>query len=443
MDSSLHLPHSGVDLLGVSEDEGIIAALVSGGDSRLAVDPRTGTNKYLCPPMPAKNLICASSCTASPITPSGFERAAKIYSRLIGTSSRERAGVLERCSRNVAARLLAYFDVADSAEAILCPSGTDALMTAAMLVAKERPGAAMTAILPQASETGTGVPRATMLRPFDGPAPSDTPLWDCPVTSVEIPLRTADGLPRADDAIVEAYAAAAANVRGRPIVYLTYGTKTGLVAPVRPPAGAEVVVDACQARIEPFVVATYLRHGWPVVVTGSKFFGGPAFSGAVLFPLARLAEKPRHRPGASGNLGMLLRWVAALETMEAFAELGQERLSRMRDRATAIEQGLASIPNLMPVPGLSGGGSGWSDVPTIFSFAVHDPADRRRLLSSDELRPIYTKLARKGVLLGQPVGLGRYGGLRIAVGARDLLPDARADGGLPGLFAALKEIVPS
>ena len=183
------------------------------------------------------------------------------------------------------------------AEAILRPSGTDALLTAAMLVAREWPRAAMTAILPQASETGTGVPRATTLRQFDGPALSDTPLWDCSVTSVEIPLRTADGLPRADEAIVEAYAAAAAKVRGRPIVYLTYGTKTGLVAPVMPPTGVEVIVDACQARIEQRVVATYLRHGWPVVVTGSKFFGGPAFSGCCAVSVGAACEKTPASPG--------------------------------------------------------------------------------------------------------------------------------------------------
>jgi hypothetical protein len=123
---------------------------------------------------------------------------------------------------------------------------------------------------------------------------------------------------------------------------------------VRPPSGVEVIVDACQARIEPSVVASYLRDGWPVVVTGSKLFGGPAFSAAVLFPSARLVKKPRHRAGDSGNLGMLLRWVAALEAMEAFASLGAERLNRLQGRATAIEEGLAGISGLMPIPGLSG-----------------------------------------------------------------------------------------
>ena len=40
------------------------------------------------------------------------------------------------------------------------------------------------------------------------------------------------------------------------------------------------------------MVASYLRDGWPVVVTGSQFFGGPAFSGAVLFPSVQLVKNP-------------------------------------------------------------------------------------------------------------------------------------------------------
>ena len=33
---------------------GFILALSSGGDSRLAADPNTGLNKYLCPAVPAR-----------------------------------------------------------------------------------------------------------------------------------------------------------------------------------------------------------------------------------------------------------------------------------------------------------------------------------------------------------------------------------------------------
>jgi hypothetical protein len=56
-----------------------------------------------------------------------------------------------------------------------------------------------------------------------------------------------------------------------------------------------------------------------------------------------------------------------------------------------------------------------------------------------ELRPAYERLASLKILLGQPVNLGRFGGLRIATGARDLLDDP-GDGGLARIFAALLEI---
>ena len=125
---------------------------------------------------------------------------------------------------------------------------------------------------------------AAVCRLFDG-AGSGTPLIDFPGTTVEIPLRSANGSPRPDDEVNDAFAAATTTAKDSAVVYLTHGTKTGLIAPVTPPYGADVIVDACQARIGSDTVEAYLRRDWPVVVTGSKFFGGPAFSGAVLFPV--------------------------------------------------------------------------------------------------------------------------------------------------------------
>lgn len=431
-------------------EDALVASLLSGGDSRLRIDARTGVNKYLCPPRPAPDVLCASSCTASPITGQAFRRSAEAWRTLAACApERQRTRLLDRYARDMGTRLLACFHAGGLAEAILCPSGTDALQTATLLLHLEQPGRPMTAILPQASETGSGVPLAATLRRFDEPVPFDAPLVDCAVDAAEIPLRDADGVPRPDDALADAYAAAAAGSTGRPVVFLTYGTKTGLIAPNRPPRGAEVIVDACQARVEPALVAGWLRQGWPVAVTGSKFFGGPAFSGAVLFPSDRLAAIRRASPGRcrkvlegdAGNVGMLLRWIAALETMEAFAALGGQVAARLCDRAAAIGRGLAGIDGVVPIPGLIGGGEGWSAVPTIFTIAVRDPVDPRRKLTAAELRPLYARLARDGVLLGQPVGLGAFGGLRIAVGARDLLPGAPADGGLPRLFAALRAAI--
>jgi hypothetical protein len=456
MAGSLYAARS-ADVPGI--DDAFVAALLAGGDSRLAVDRRTGVNKYLCQPRPTPDLICASSCTASPISERGFRQAADLHASLVAARSpQERAAALESCARDIEARLLAYFGAQGLAEAILCPSGTDALQTAALLVGLERPDDKMTAILPQPSETGTGVPLATTLRPFDLPAASDAALADCAAGSITVDLRTQYGVPRSADAVVDAFASAAAGVKGRPVVYLTHSTKTGLIAPVEPPRGVDVIVDACQGRIEPAIVARYLRNHWPVVVTGSKFFGGPAFSGAVLFPSAR-PTAGRLMPGqqagghrepdpvrrrmdqarsSPGSIGMLLRWHAALEAMEAFAPLAGSMSERLRQHQAAIQQGLGRIAALVPVDGLSNGGPGWSGIPTIFTFAVRDKANRQRLLTAAELRPLYTRLASDGVLLGQPVGLGRFGGLRIAVGARDLLDGEAVDSRWAQVFAALE-----
>jgi hypothetical protein len=440
---------------------GFIQALFSGGDSRIAPDPHSGLNKYLCPTVPTPGLACASSCTASPISAQGFDRAAEAFSDIVlAPSPRQRVDRLGALTDQIEARLLRYFGVGGLAQAFLCPSGTDALLTTTLLVAAERRGAilrgairtarqgeAMTAILPSASETGTGVPMAAMGCVFDGPD-RGTPLTDCVGKVVEIPLRSADGSPRGEDDVNDAFAAAAASAAGHVIVYLTHSTKTGLIAPTSPPSGADVIVDACQARIEPQAVAAYLRRGWPVVVTGSKFFGGPAFSGAILFPRARLLANgglPPVLPEAA-RLGTALRWTAALAVIDAFEPLAAGMTDILSHRGAAIERALASNPALVPVGGLQPRGSGWP--PSIFTFGVRDPLDQRRRLSAAELRPFYEHLAGRAVLLGQPVNLGPFGGLRIAIGARDLLDGhgdggpgngCSGDGGLARIFAALEE----
>ena len=79
-------------------------------------------------------------------------------------------GTLQSYQRGIEDALLRHFGATGLADVILCPSGTDALLTAAAILAVERPGQTMTAILPIASETGTGVPLAAAGRWFDGPA---------------------------------------------------------------------------------------------------------------------------------------------------------------------------------------------------------------------------------------------------------------------------------
>jgi len=198
------------------------------------------------------------------------------------------------------------------------------------------------------------------------------------------------------------------------VVYLTHGSKTGLVAPLEAPPGAEVIVDACQARIAPAAVRRYLRLGWPVIVTGSKFFGGPPFAGAVLVPMGRFGKA--QRPPLA--VGPLLRWVAALSGIEAAWTCSVPDV--VAPLVREVKATLSGFPGVSivhgPSPAMCEAG-GWP--PSIVTFEVAHPGSRI-LMTADELRPVYQDLAHDGVLVGQPVSLGRSGGLRVAVGARDL-----------------------
>ena len=300
-----------------------ISALTGGGDSRLRVDPASGTNKYFVPPTPRVGGVCFSSCTASPISQAGYRQAMRCYLDLAtARSPDDTAARRASWQAKVTGQLTGALQLDELADILLLQSGMDGLLLCSILLSLEAGRRPMTAILPGAAETGSGVPRAAVRQAFDGSL-SGGPL----IGVVEIPLREPDGSVRSEDAVNEEFALAARTATGRPVVFVTYGSKTGLVAPLAVPPGVEVVVDACQLRLSPTVIRECLRKGWPVVVTGSKSMGGPPFSGAVLLPRGRfsgfrekaLAEWSRI-VATSGvqraSPGPLLRWVAAMEQLD-------------------------------------------------------------------------------------------------------------------------------
>ena len=241
-------------------------------------------------------------------------------------------------------------------------------------------------------------------------------------------------------------------------MHLIEASKTGLRVPAVVPRGVEVVVDACQGRISPARLRSYLLRGWPVLLTGSKFYGGPAFCGAVLFPAARraaidLASLPSglaaycHDEGSTqpaANLGTVLRWAAALEEIRSFANGPLPNLlTRMRRLADRVRAWIASTPSLVPVSMPADEPEqphAWP--PSIVTFAVRDPGVRGRLLALPELRTLYRAIAGDGVLVGQPVGIGTsYGGLRIAIGA-PTLRDPSVEARLSRLFSCIERRTP-
>jgi hypothetical protein len=234
------------------------------------------------------------------------------------------------------------------------------------------------------------------------------------------------------------------------------------------------VVDACQLRGGPAALRSYLEAGWMVLITGSKFAMGPAFAGALLVP-ARLAEqvqgldplpagygqyfaRPEWPAGwqaltaalpAAPNLGLLLRWRAALFELESLRPIPEALRQRIVGQlGDAIRQAIEGSPRLVPVPApVAGAGE---PLPTIFSFTVlqTNAGGRERPIDLDATRqlwrwlqedvsdrlPAWTpeaerRLAARVCRVGQPIRLGSLdgvaiGALRVCIGARQIIEAA-------------------
>ena len=364
---------------------------------------------------------------------------------------------------------------------MLTPSGTDGEY-AALHLAGAAPDRPLVNILIAPEKTGSGVLAAAQGRHFARLTPSGEAVRpDAPIAGIDpglihvptVPIRGSDGDPRplgVIDAEVAALVEQAVAARKRCLVHVLAGSKTGLFAPsfaavrqLRAGFGGhvEIVVDACQMRMSPEQVRACLEAGWIVLVTGSKFFGGPPFAGAVLLPAEVVARASGLAPLPVGladyfsrrewprplqhliaclperaNLGLMLRWQAALWEMRAFHGLPRgQRALIMTELGGAIRAALAASRSLRPVKVETCGGD-WPQ--TIFPFEVlrraRDGATQpmglatlkqvERWLNADisNWLPPGTlcsarRLAALSCHVGQPVGIGRTAALRVCIGA--------------------------
>ena len=447
---------SGVDLL-----------LASGGDERIAPDPVTRRNRYGTMATPSPGEIFLSSSTASTITPRAYRAAESAWAALTAGSIGDRRG-LEPWFDDIRARLAGLFGIAGCG-VILTGSGTEAELTTLTLVKSVLHGP-LTNIVVAPAETGSGVLSAANGAHFinstafgercaagvrlDGWTDSDIER-----TSVEI--RDASGAPRsAADVDEEARTLAnAALAAGRNVLlHCLESSKTGL-AGLTPATAAQiqassprrvaVVVDCCQLRCSREHVRRMLRLGFMVVITGSKFFAGPPFSAALLAPAGLLRRVERWAPPAGladyssrldwpgdlreelrmnwrneANVGLGLRWVAALSEMERFFATPEplrraalacfERAVRERaNRLAHVDEAIGGAA-LRPKGILSffmthPDGAPFSAAETV---AVH--GQLRRPLACGAARGA---ASRRIFHLGQPVAIGGRWALRVCASA--------------------------
>ncbi|KAG2533397.1 hypothetical protein JM18_000150 [Phytophthora kernoviae] len=509
--------------------------LVRGSDDRSTLCPLTKTNSYNASTIPFSTDVARGSCTCSSISLTAFDHAERLRKQLLlnslsinpnAQSSSEFFTTKMRTARARVATCLGVSDMirADQLRVLLSPSGTDAELWATVAALarlysglgeeENLPGGVgpeqckVTSIITAGGEIGRGSNSASGGRHFSRLTPSGEagtpgePLRKFPsglVDVVTLPARDDQGaVNRIEDRIKELVHEKLDRGSGVVLLHVVVGTKTGYACPSMSvvdalagqyPNRLMVVMDACQMRVDRLLYREWAAKGYVVLITGSKFFGGSPFCGAVLMPMRCVFEMEaaavechseialplgledyfsrydipedmrhvRERLGTKMNIGLLLRWETAFVNMEPFCMIPPANVSAicklyMSTCRAKVQTSWSHMVELLnpPEPTESDSSSTVTPIDTIVAFKVCDQNDE--FLDMSALKALHTllakdlsdalpddALAKKRCLLGQPVSLGKSGAvLRIAMGA-DMFNEVYIRGKGESDFAAAME----
>jgi hypothetical protein len=460
--------------------------LVGGGDPRLTINPASGLNEYGCQSFPCPDTLSFSSSTATSISQRAYDRAQTARESLM--QSAIAVGIEAAFDARIEAlrdELKACLGLSrTTADIVFSPSGTDSQLQA-LFLARALLGPALTTVVVAADQTGSGTVNTARGCHFSAATANGNqvrkgePIAGLAHSVHSVALRLFDeagqACPQAasDSQVLGAVERSIAS-GSKVLLQIMDSSKFGWRAPsdqcldeiaVRWPGRVQIVVDACQMRLGRAQLRSYLDRGYMVLITGSKFFTGPPFSGALLVPSALAADLDAAADIAPGlleyssrsdwpgnwpilrsrfpirtNFGQWLRWEAALEEIGAYYRVPHEfRLMALTAFGQGVERIIASSPSLRLLPPQQRPDGARADDEelaqrTIFSFVIRHG---NSVLCLEDCRKLYRALARgaadaapaddpqtaaKPCLIGQPVALGcdanPAAALRISASAR-------------------------
>ncbi|MCK5677095.1 MAG: hypothetical protein KAH72_01275, partial [Flavobacteriaceae bacterium] len=277
--------------------------LMSGGDLRLNVDEEELLNKYGCRPFPRPEAFTFASSTATSVSNYAF-----------GKTEKERANLIKKSLLNGKKKASSDFsellksDLKDvlaldnDCEIIFSPSGTDSALQIAgitQIVTKKE----IAHILVGSDETGSGVPAALEGCHFENTTALGLPIKKGEriegfrtVEVAKIPFRDKKGMLKTsielDDEVFKAITKA--NDLGKYLVlHIMDQSKLGYQAPSEEliheldkieNMSLQIIVDGSQLRLDSKDINNYINKGYIVTITGSKYFTGPPYSGALIVP---------------------------------------------------------------------------------------------------------------------------------------------------------------
>lgn len=277
--------------------------LMSGGDLRLNIDEIELLNKYGCRPFPRPDAFTFASSTATSISNFAFDKSDKVRRILIQNSIkngfRKTTSDFSELLKN---NLRKALKINEECQIIFSPSGTDSALQIAALTQivtdKE-----ITHVLVASDETGSGVPAALKGTHFENTTAlnfevkkGETIEGFRSVDLIKVPLRNEKGeLKSTLELDNEVFQAIETNNKlGKHVVlHIMDQSKLGYQSPSEDlikklstlkDLSIQCIVDASQLRLDPNDIHKYLNKGYIITVTGSKYFTGPPYCGALILP---------------------------------------------------------------------------------------------------------------------------------------------------------------
>lgn len=465
--------------------------MTTGGDARILLSPDTGLNRYHSGPYP-RDIIAFASSTANDLSADAM---AYLEAHFGDAEALNDGAGYESFLDGARQQIRSAYDLLPDIDIFFAASGTD-LEYVGLLASAGRAPTGIANLLLGSDEVGSGCIHSAAGNYFADETPlghrgePGEPVKGMPPIHLgDFPVRDAHGTAFGSDEITAQMTARIESALAEelhPLIHVVHGSKTGLILPhlddidaLRARFGDRLsfVVDACQARITSDAITDYLGRGMIVFLTGSKFMGGPPFSGFALLPVGlaqsaaelpqgitnifRRAEIPggwagRSRLKDEGNAGLALRLAASLFELERFQKLTFLEVSRVVRAFSAATDTLASQLGISKVSSAAPGESEWPiehpiEMQTLVTLDLSHDRDggQRRAFDFDDATRIHKALIGAGIRLGQPVRCvrlddGRWGAtLRIGLSMPQVckyhaLGDDALEASLGGALAAIQ-----
>lgn len=444
-------------------DDDFAQLISSGGDNRLLLGP-TGLNRYGSGPN-AGSKMQFGSCTCSSPSPRALDAAHRLYLEL--KQHPDAALLASEHFQIVRNQLRHLLELPEDVAIALPPSGTDVEMLVLALAASKTEHPIVNVVVGPA-EVGSGTSDASAGRYFDSLTPRGNRVTPrralntgltSRVSIAHVNVRNAFGQPlpleEIDREVMRTVIAAAAT-GAHVVVHLVAHSKTGIHAPslnaiesIKSALKDDVtiVIDAAQGRLATNAYRIALQNDCLVAFTGSKFFGGPSFCGALFIPNSQrpgkhLTQLPSNfeeffnrdtipatwqswKTSCSQwtNQGLLLRWTAAIAEMEAFYNIESDISEVIHSVfANGVTNAISSSRSCAMLPVETDAESNLPSISayeSVFAFEVNNA--KQNPLSKTQLKTLHQQLnvnTKQGFLIGQPVQLSQNCCvIRIALGA--------------------------